>query len=542
MKSFNINRQLITSTMKPNKEIEETAAAEGVFVYHGGKHGHSYLSQQCITNVLKTIFSSSSAISKSMSCGRTKCNSIAVNVLAPYFTQKVLTEVKQAYFYSIMFDASNKGNTKFFPVCVQYFSKIGVKKGIIDLIDDADESATNIFENLMTVIKKSGLPFDGLTSIGADNTNVNMGNNHSVYTLFNNEIENLFKGNCYCHILHNGVKWGHQQLTVDIEKFLVMTYAHFSHSAKRVEELKSYHEFYEQDFHVLLKHIKIRWLSLYSSIERLLLVYKPVKSYFSDQLNKEIPKELENHFQSEETLCVLSFLHHVLFEIQKTNLELQKECITAIDSYRIITSLQYKLKQRLNTGFFGIHCRQMLDRIPSDTSIELQASFVRFISTFLEYADKYFSQNVAILEAIGHFGNGIENLTWSRIQKCIELTKIEGLNEDNLFNEFTELKLTFEIIKKKQVPLFDQIQFFLSNEQEKDTNTSLPMTIRQNEMDEEEQEDQTNVIRSYQLWAMLFAVNATPTPNMKKLICFLYSIPASNAYVECVFSDMKHIY
>ncbi|CAF4392521.1 unnamed protein product, partial [Rotaria magnacalcarata] len=105
----------------------------------------------------------------------------------------------------------------------------------------------------------------------------------------------------------------------------------------------------------------------------------------------------------------------MFFEIQKTNLELQKECITAIDLYRIITSLQYKLKQRLDTGFFGIHCRQILNRIPSDTSIELQASFVRFISTFLEYVDKYFSQNVAILEAIGHFGNGIENLTWNHI-------------------------------------------------------------------------------------------------------------------------------
>ncbi|CAM4811331.1 unnamed protein product [Rotaria magnacalcarata] len=203
MKSFNINRQLITSTMKPNKEIEETAAAEGAFVYHGVKRGHSYLSQQCITNVLKTIFSSSSAIAKSMSCGRTKCNSIAVNVLAPRFTQKVLTEVKEAYFYSIMFDASNKGNIKFFPVCVQYFSKIGVKKGcIIDLIDDADELATNIFENLMTVIKKSDLPFDGLTSIGADNTNVNMGNNHTVYTLFNNEIENLFKECVFSDMKH----------------------------------------------------------------------------------------------------------------------------------------------------------------------------------------------------------------------------------------------------------------------------------------------------------------------------------------------------
>ncbi|CAF2735666.1 unnamed protein product [Rotaria sp. Silwood2] len=197
MKSFSINRQLITSTMTSNKASEEIAATEGAFVYHGGKHGHPYSSQQCTTNVIKTIFSSCSAIAKSMSCGRIKCAFIAVNVLAPYLTRKVLTEVKEASFYSTMFDASNKENTKFFPVFEQYFSKFGVKKvviRIIDLIDNADKSATNIFENLMTAIKKSGLPLEGLTSIGTDNTNVNMDNTHSVYTLFLNQIENLFKG------------------------------------------------------------------------------------------------------------------------------------------------------------------------------------------------------------------------------------------------------------------------------------------------------------------------------------------------------------
>ena len=77
MKSFNINRQLITSTMKLNKESEEISVAEGAFIYHGVKHGHSYSSQQCTTNVIKTVFSSCSTVAKSMSCGRTKCSSTA---------------------------------------------------------------------------------------------------------------------------------------------------------------------------------------------------------------------------------------------------------------------------------------------------------------------------------------------------------------------------------------------------------------------------------------------------------------------------------
>ncbi|CAF3712554.1 unnamed protein product [Rotaria socialis] len=71
--------------------------------------------------------------------------------------------------------------------------EIAAAEGIIDLIEDANESVANTFENLMTAIKNSSLLLDGLTSIGADNTNVNMGNTHSVYTLFHNQIENLFK-------------------------------------------------------------------------------------------------------------------------------------------------------------------------------------------------------------------------------------------------------------------------------------------------------------------------------------------------------------
>jgi hypothetical protein len=45
MKSYNVNQQLITDTIKPSKEKDETCTAEVVPVFHGVKYGHSYAAQ-----------------------------------------------------------------------------------------------------------------------------------------------------------------------------------------------------------------------------------------------------------------------------------------------------------------------------------------------------------------------------------------------------------------------------------------------------------------------------------------------------------------
>ena len=41
---------------------------------------------------------------------------------------------------------------------------------------------------------------------------------------------------------------------------------------------------------------------------------------------------------------------------------------------------------------------------------------------------------------------------------------------------------------------------------------------------------------------MLLSIKPTPSLNLHKLICFLFSIPCSNTFVEGVFSVMKHLY
>ncbi|CAF3339664.1 unnamed protein product [Rotaria socialis] len=96
MKYYDVNQKLITTRIKPSREKDEIAAAEGVLVYHNIKHGHSYLAQQCLVNVCKTIFSSS-PIATGLSCARTKPPSITLNVLAPYFTQNLINDLKDSF-------------------------------------------------------------------------------------------------------------------------------------------------------------------------------------------------------------------------------------------------------------------------------------------------------------------------------------------------------------------------------------------------------------------------------------------------------------
>jgi len=40
----------------------------------------------------------------------------------------------------------------------------------------------------------NNLDFNGLTAIGVDNTNVNVGENHSVYSLFRDDLSDILKG------------------------------------------------------------------------------------------------------------------------------------------------------------------------------------------------------------------------------------------------------------------------------------------------------------------------------------------------------------
>ncbi|CAF2265031.1 unnamed protein product [Rotaria magnacalcarata] len=64
---------------------------------------------------------------------------------------------------------------------------------LIDFLKDSREAALDIFKNIIKVIDDHQLNINNLTSIGADNANVNFGEYHSVFKLLKDRLPHILK-------------------------------------------------------------------------------------------------------------------------------------------------------------------------------------------------------------------------------------------------------------------------------------------------------------------------------------------------------------
>ena len=115
--------------------------------------------------------------------------------LAPFLTTQAADMINKSVFYSLSFDGSNKGHKKMFPFVINYFTiERGVERTVIEVIELVKETADHITASLREVLQMNDINIQNMTSIGADNTNVNYGRIHSVFSLLKSDIPNLMKG------------------------------------------------------------------------------------------------------------------------------------------------------------------------------------------------------------------------------------------------------------------------------------------------------------------------------------------------------------
>uniref|UniRef100_H3ACH3 DUF4371 domain-containing protein n=1 Tax=Latimeria chalumnae TaxID=7897 RepID=H3ACH3_LATCH len=299
------------------------------------------------------------------SCGKTKCEAICCNVIAPHSVETVLKELHVSFF-SISSDASNKGNRKLFPLCIRYFTNSGIKDRVLDFYEDSEETSDAISAKIKLILKNCNLEISSLSTYAADNASVNYGKHHSAFQNLKQEVPYLIPTICHRHIIHNTAKFAAKALgKMNVETLTMKVYNEFSCSAKNVAELRECFEFVNLDWQNVLRHVPTRWLSLYPAVCRLVEKWPAVKSYFLSQgeyncdqyIWKFVAGNCEDEVSDTPTIAelYLYFAHHVLGIFHSKILILENSKCSSPQLYSVMHDLLNKLNQRLQDEFYDYY-------------------------------------------------------------------------------------------------------------------------------------------------------------------------------------------
>jgi hypothetical protein len=308
----------------------------------------------------------------------------------------------------------------------------------------------------------------------------------------------------------------------------------------------------------------VRWLSLLPAIQRLIENYDPIKNYFLNQQisSKTKPNRtdknlqlLKSFFEGEFGLCVFLFLENVLVDVQRAELKLQRVSTAIVDLFGIITNLIKKLEQRLNDKYFGNKTHLILNhliQLDEEKGKQLQESFQSFTESFIEYINSYFDHDREFFRRLSAFDcESNDFLKWDYLMAVINLLKIDGLDRDELYNEYCEIKFMYDEMKNKNIKLNEQIKLYISsknayNSKSISNNDRIPCDVNDDNIDgtlnDSSNKKVNEFIRSDQLWSYLLNIKPNAVPNMKLVVAYVFSIPCSNSYVESIFSQMNHLW
>ena len=109
-------------------------------------------------------------------------------------------------------------------------------------------------------------PWTLCTSVGVDNTSVNIGVWESIKVKVLGQNSDIYFNGCPCHIIHNAAKKAGESFTeisgFAVEEFAIDLYYWFDKSTKRKNQLHSYCTFCGQQYQAVIKHASTHWLSL----------------------------------------------------------------------------------------------------------------------------------------------------------------------------------------------------------------------------------------------------------------------------------------
>ncbi|KAL4098108.1 hypothetical protein QTP88_022777 [Uroleucon formosanum] len=325
------------------------AAEEGMFAFHTIVHNHSFRSMVCTTTLIKKLHE------KKFSCARTKCESIILNVLAPFAMNQIIDELKAVNFATIIIDTSNHKNLKIVPILIRYFDpKTGVQIKVLEFTNLKGETSDILSSYIMEILTKHKLSHKIIAFTG-DNCNTNFGGaarrgTKNVFTILNNNFKTNISGiGRAAHILHNAMQTSTDILPIDIECIVNKIFQYFYIYTVRVEALKEFCDFTNTQYKNVLGSVKTRWLSLQPAVSRIIEMYPVLKLYFDTQ--DKCPTILKSFFSDSVAIIWFHFIQSQLKVVWDTIKRIEGENISACEVAEELEILCGKIKNRKTQNF-----------------------------------------------------------------------------------------------------------------------------------------------------------------------------------------------
>ncbi|XP_054746788.1 zinc finger protein 862-like [Anastrepha obliqua] len=267
-----------------------------------------------------------SSIAKLIKCGRTKSTQIA-EIIGKKANDRVFETLRNTKFSLIADETTDISTTKSLVLVARFVDSARVVQDrFLALLEVTKSDAVSIFQLIKQFFNTNNIPLKNIIGLATDGANVMAGDAGGVKALLNKET-NFFFMTCTCHSLHLCTSYASRHLPKSIDFLCRNIYNYFSHSSKRINDLKEFQEYCSVEPHKILGVSQTRWLSLEGVVARLIEQWDSLKLYFIScfyEVNGIRPAQLAEEMCA-NTKCYFLFLTYILPIINNLNKDFQSE-------------------------------------------------------------------------------------------------------------------------------------------------------------------------------------------------------------------------
>ncbi|KAF0730139.1 zinc finger protein 862-like, partial [Aphis craccivora] len=230
-----------------------------------------------------------SDVVKNISCNRTKATAIVCNVIGKHGSANLIERMKTNIFSIMIDESTDKSSVKHLAIVTRIVDSLSydVKDEFAALIKVPKASAKDIFDAIVNFFNEMNVPYKkNLVGFASDGANVMFGKHHSVKSLLEKEVPQIFVIKCLCHSLALCASYACEKIPIGVEELIREIYTYMKYSYKRQANYKEFQCFVEVKPHKLLQPSQTRWLALLACVKRTDQIY--VGARCIADLSKEI--------------------------------------------------------------------------------------------------------------------------------------------------------------------------------------------------------------------------------------------------------------